>query len=106
MSGAGWLVYCTKRKRKLYGSFFERSPKAGSYRGELLGLLAIHTLIAALEQFYSLPATTNKVCCDNQGALYKSKQRRRRIPVGASQADIKRAFRNVTAGLKATSHQD
>jgi len=113
VSGAGWLVYCTKRKRKLYGSFFERSPKAGSYRGELLGLLAIHTLIAALEQFYSLPATTNKVCCDNQGALYKSKQRRRRIPVGASQADIKRAFRNVTNGLKATlvyewveSHQD
>ena len=61
----------------------------------------------------SLPLTKGKVCCDNQGALHKSEEVRRRIPVGASQADIKRAFRNVKHGLKAQltyewveSHQD
>ena len=113
ISGAGWLVYCTTAKCKLHGSFFERSAKAGSYRGELLGLLAIHTLVAALEAYYSLPLTKGKVCCDNQGPLRKSEEVRRRIPVGASQADIKRAFRNVKHDLKAQltyewveSHQD
>ena len=48
VSGAGWVFYYTTAKKKLYRSFFERSPKAGSYRGELLGLLASHTLAAAL----------------------------------------------------------
>jgi hypothetical protein len=26
VSGAGWLVYCTKRDKKLFGWFYERSP--------------------------------------------------------------------------------
>ena len=113
ISGAGWLIYCTSCNRKLYGSFVEYSAKAGSYRGELLGLLAIHVLLAAMEEFYNLPATYSKICCDNQGALYKSKESRRRIPVGASQADIKRSLRNVKTGMHAKltyewveSHQD
>ncbi len=91
----------------------EYSHKAGSYRDELLGLLAIHALLTALEEFYSIPASSGKICCDNQGALFKSKEIWRRIPVGASQADIKRALRNVKCGLKAKleytwveSHQD
>ena len=112
-SGAGWLVYCTATKRKMTGFFYERSQRAGSYRAELLGLLAIHTLLAALEAYYKLPPSSGKICCDNQGALYKSKEYRRRIPVGASQADIKRCFRNVKTGLCAKlvyewveSHQD
>ena len=112
-SGAGWLVYCTATKLKMSGHFYERSQKADSYRAELLGLLAIHILLAALEEYYKIPPSTGKICCDNTGALYKSKEVRRRIPVGSSQADIKRAFRNVKTGLHAKmeyewveSHQD
>ena len=104
VSGAGWALYCTRCGRKLYGSFAEFSPSAGSYRAELLGLLAIHTLLAALEEFYHLPGSPGTICCDNQGALRKSETYRRRIPVGASQADIKRAFRKVKTGLKASLH--
>ena len=74
ISGAGWIIYCTMCKRKLCGSFFEHSHQYGSYRGELLGLLAIHTLLSALEAYYSLPASKGKICCDNQGALFKSKE--------------------------------
>ena len=51
ISGAGWILYCTSTTHRLYGSFFEKSPYAGSYRGELLGLLAIHTLARALRSF-------------------------------------------------------
>ena len=112
-SGAGWLICCTRTGLKMTGRFYERSHKASSYRAELLGLLAIHVLLAALEEYYSIPGSTGKICCDNQGALFKSKEVRRRIPVGSSQADIKRAFRNVKTGLRATlkyewveSHQD
>ena len=61
VNGAGWIIYCTVCEKKLCGSFFEHSHKAGSYRGELLGLLAIHTLLAALEEFYSIPASTGKI---------------------------------------------
>ena len=100
-------------KRKLRSSFSEYSHKAGSYRGELLELLAIHILLAALEEYYKIPPPAGKICCDNEGALYKSKEFRRRIPVRSSQADIKRALCNVKCGLKVKlsyewvqSHQD
>ena len=113
VSGAGWLVYCTKRSKKLFGSFYERSPQAGSYRAELLGLLAVHTVILAMEDYHGLDGTVAKACCNNEGALFKSKETRRRIPTGASQADIKRSLRNVKANMKTRlryewveSHQD
>ena len=54
VGGAEWLLYCIAEKQKLYEKLFEQSARAGSYRGELLGLLAIHTLCAALEEFYKI----------------------------------------------------
>ena len=66
IDGAGWLVFCKTRKR-------ERNAKAGSYRAELLGLLAIHTFLFAIETFYDLPAAhRGLVVCDNLGALNKA----------------------------------
>ena len=118
VSGAGWVLYCTSTGKRLYGNFYEFSEAAGSYRGELLGLLAIHTLAAAFESFYDIHLGAIKICCDNKGALHKSEEQRRRIPTGASQADIKRAdikrvLRNLKAVIKGTmqyewvpSHQD
>ena len=38
------------------GSFYEWSGDAGSYRGELLGLLAVHLMVLAVEKFYDLQA--------------------------------------------------
>ncbi len=101
VSGVGWLVYCMQRQQKLFGSFFEINAKAGLYRGELLCLLAIHRLIVAIEAYYLLGAMEGKLCCNNQGALHKSKERRRCIPLGASQANIKLTFRNVKHGMHA-----
>jgi hypothetical protein len=51
-SGAGWLIYCTAEERILVeGSFAEDHEKAGSYRGELLGLLALHLFVSAVQQY-------------------------------------------------------
>ena len=78
-------------------SFFERSHSASSYRGELLGLVAIHLLLLAMCQFYEISVTRPKVCCDNIGALKQARNRRRRIKTGASQADILRVLWSVTS---------
>ncbi len=64
VSGAGWVLTCMASHRTLRGSFYEISPKAGSYRGELLGLVAIHTFILAIAKFYSLVTTSDGVSKD------------------------------------------
>ena len=71
ISRAGWLVYYTACKRKLCGSFLGYSYKARSYCGGLLRLLTIHILLAALEEYYKIPPSSGKICCDNERALYK-----------------------------------
>ena len=61
ISGVGCILYCTRTTHRLYGSFAEKSPYAGSYRGELLGLLAIHTLARAIEIFYKVTIASGKI---------------------------------------------
>ena len=97
VSGAGLVLCCTNAEKMLRVSFFERSRSASSYRGELLGLVAIHLLLLAMCQFYEISVTRPKVCCDNIGALKQARNRRRRIKTGASQADILRVLRTVTS---------
>jgi hypothetical protein len=115
LDGAGWLVYCTMRRRIiLRGLFYEQNSKAGSYRAELLGLLAIHTFLLAVETFYDLPAVhRGLVVCDNLGALNKAKEKCKKIPAGAKHADIRRCLPNAHSKLSRTlaykhvyGHQD
>jgi len=48
VSGSGWIIVCSACHRTLRGSFFKVSHSAGSYRGKLLGLVAIHTFTIAI----------------------------------------------------------
>jgi hypothetical protein len=48
MSGLGWILLCTASRRTLRGSFDEIPLNARSFIGELLGLVAIHTLALAV----------------------------------------------------------
>ena len=96
VSGAGWVFCCREAKKILRGSFYELSPSASAYRGELLGLVAIHTLAAALVEFYKLGKVRGKICCDNIGALNQAERRRKRIKTGARQSDLLRALRTLT----------
>jgi hypothetical protein len=101
IDGAGWLIFCKlKRRIVLRGSFHERNAKAGSYRAELLGLLAIHTFLHAVESFFELPvAHRGLVVCDNLGALNKAREKRKKIPAGAKHADIRRCLRRAHSKL-------
>ena len=92
--GAGWVVHCTKlNKTVLEGSFYYVGEGAGSYRGELLGLLAIHVFLSRLESFYGFEGGHSaQIACDNLSGLFKSKERRKKIPPGSKNADILRSL--------------
>ena len=115
VDGAGWLVYCKIRRKIVFeGSCFEQNAQAGSYRGELLGLLAMHVLILAVEKFYGLTSgPRGLVACDNLGGLNKSKERRKKIPSSAKHADILRSLRRAHSMIQGSveykhvyGHQD
>ncbi len=42
VSKVGWVIACQKSGKMLKGLFYEFSSDASSYRGELLGLVALH----------------------------------------------------------------
>jgi hypothetical protein len=63
---AGWIVYCRKTKRRIKSSMFEISVDAGSYRGELLGLVAVHTFAIAISIYYKVNKGEVQVICDSK----------------------------------------
>jgi len=101
VSGAGWMAYCTRTNNNMTGSFYEISEDAGSYRGEQLGLCAIHHLIKGLCDFYNIHDWHPTVNCDNEGAIKMSKRNLRRIRPGCSCADILRNMRNTRKKMSA-----
>ena len=88
VSGLGWILLCTASQRTLRGSFYEIFPKAGSFRGELLGLVAIHTLALAVVRFFHLDCVSGKICCDNIAALNQSSKVHQRVRVGIKHSDL------------------
>jgi hypothetical protein len=115
IDGAGWMIYCRARCKVVFkGSFYKWCGSAGSYRGELLGLLAVRCMVLAVEKFYDLSAgQRGLVASDNLGGLNKSRERRKKIPPGSKHADILRCLHRVHATLRGTlqykhvyGHQD
>jgi hypothetical protein len=96
VSGAGWVIACRRLGNILKGSCFEFSSNASSYRGELLGLVAIHTLVLHACQFYQPTTVTGKIICNSKSTQYKSsKKGHRRIRPGVAQADLFQALRSI-----------
>ena len=98
-SGAGWIVYCIKTEKSLRGCFYEVSEDAGSYRGEQLGMCAVHHLISAFSIFFSMQEWKTKVCCDNEGTIKMSRRRLVRIRSKMRCADILRNIRTSRKGI-------
>ncbi len=99
---AGWTLTCTRTQRILQGSFYERSTDASSYREELLGIVAIYTLVLAISQYYKLDLIQGKVCCISRSALNKSSWRVQRICPGAVQADLFHTLHTIRSKLPTT----
>ncbi len=112
-SGLGWILICVASKRTLRGSFYEVSAVAGAYCGELLGLVALHTLILAPANYYNVQIVSGKICCDNISALNQASKTQKRVRSGIKHSDLQRAIRTykckVTMALKykhVRAHQD
>jgi hypothetical protein len=94
------VICCTKTRCLLRGSFFEILPKAGSYRGELLGLAALHTIVAAVAKFYKVDVSFGKICCDNVSSLGQSSKSRKRVSSGIKHSDLHRTIRTIKCTVK------
>ena len=110
---AGWIIQCRETGKRIIGTVTERSASAGSYRGELLGMLAIRLFLLAVEEFYETVASGNQICCDNKGALYTFGKKSKRVPKGRSNSDIHRVIRTINSRMKSKyiqnhvkAHQD
>ena len=100
ISGAGWVVYDTASKHKLRGQFFERSNRAGSHRGEMVGSLALHLLCLAVESFFEVPASSNKFLCDNEASLDEASRNRKRVQTRRQCGDVIRHLRWLKSRLR------
>ena len=98
MSGAMWIIQDRASGKRVQGSLAEWSTTAGSYRGKLLGMLAVRVFLLAAEEYYRASTTDqrgNLVSCDNMGALHTFAKECKQVPASSSNADIRRALREV-----------
>ncbi len=84
-----------KTRKTLEGSFYKWANLASSYQGELLGLVAIHTLILATATYDNLSRLTGTICCNSKLALNKSRRKARCIRASTKQADLFRSLRQI-----------
>jgi hypothetical protein len=89
------MIVCTACQRTLRGSFFKVSHSAGSYRGKLLGLVAIHTFAIVLAQYYFMQEIFGEISCDNMAALNQASKNRKRVGVGVKHSDLHRTIRTL-----------
>jgi hypothetical protein len=100
VSGTWWIIVCKSSQRTLHqGSFFEKSTKAGSYQGKLLGPVALHTFVTTVAQFFSLDQVTGWIYCNNIAALNQSSKNRKRVSTGVKHSDLHRAIRMLKCSL-------
>lgn len=111
--GAGWIIFCTNTGMWVSGSFAEQSSSANSYRGELLGMLAINLFLLAYEEYHNVSGAVNDVFCDNKGAVFTFSKSDMRISSGSKHGDIRRVLRTVRTRMKTSTtprhvkaHQD
>ena len=93
LSVAGYVIYCTATKQKIKGSLVERSEGASSYRGKLLGMLAIHLFLHAVKTLYQVTGTGTNVFCDIKGAIYTFSKKHKRVLAGTKNNNIHRVLR-------------
>ena len=69
LNSAAFVFECSKGRGRLVGSFREYSPDACAYRGELLGLMAIHLILLGISEFHKGILGSVHIYSDCLGAL-------------------------------------
>ena len=71
LCSAAFILECAEGPGRIVGSFPESSKVANAYRGELLGLMAIHLILLAANKVWPTLQGRAKVYSDCLGALQK-----------------------------------
>ncbi len=69
LCSAAFVLECAKGCRKIIGSFSKSTLVANAYRGELLGLMAIHLLLVSVNRVHNTLEGLVEVVSDCLGAL-------------------------------------
>ena len=69
LCSAAFVLECSKGRGKSFGSFPEQSVAAGAYQGELLGLMAIHLILLAVNKVSPTLQGRAQIYSDCLGAL-------------------------------------
>jgi hypothetical protein len=89
LNSAAFVIECQQGGGRLMGSFAENTPDACSYRGELLGLMAIHLVCLAVNELHPDLLGSIQIYLDCKGALHKIKNLPPyQIPSRCSHSDI------------------
>ena len=73
LNSAAFIFECSVGRGRLMGSFIEYTPDACAYRGELLGLMAIHLILRSLNEVFTDLRGLVHIYSDCLGALNKVK---------------------------------
>jgi hypothetical protein len=104
VSGSGWIICCMQTRQLLQGSFYKTSHNAGSYRGELLGLVALHRLIVAVAKHFQLATAVGKICCNNISALGQAGKAQKCVSAGMKHSDLHHAIHTLKRLYMKYSH--
>ncbi len=69
LCSAAFVLECAKGRGRLIGSFSQSTMVANAYRGELLGLLAIHLLLLSINKIHPTLEGSTEIVSDCHGAL-------------------------------------
>ncbi len=69
LCSAAFILECSKGRGRVYGLFLESLLVANAYRGELLGLMAIHLILLSINTISPQLSGSIKVVSDCLGAL-------------------------------------
>ena len=98
ISGVQWIMQDNRTGTKVKGSLADWSSFAGSYRGEILGMLAVQVFLLAIEEYFHKSGKVvegNKVSCDNKGVLVTFDKKCKRISAASSNVDVRRALQEL-----------
>jgi len=89
LCSAAYIIECTKGRGRIVGSFAERTDTANAYRGELLGLMAVHLLLLSVNRVNPTLTGEAHIISDCLGALRRVKDLPPyRIPSKCRHSDI------------------
>ena len=108
-----WVTACKPTKRQISSTLLEVLPNTSSYKGKMLGMLAIQLLFLAVEEYYRVMSDGNDVCCDSKGALYTFEKKSNQISSGEFNTEFQQMLRTINSRMKSNyvqhhvkAHQD